>query len=124
MAAGSWAVMANHYHFVGDAPGGVDGTKLMVKALHSRAAIWLNRHDGIAGRKVLYQYWDTCLTDEKSYLARLHYVHHNPVKHGLVENAANYPWCSMNWFCQNARAGFRRTVLSFKTDRVSVPDDF
>jgi len=29
-------------------------------------------------------FWDTRLTFEKSWLARLKYVHHNPLYHGLV----------------------------------------
>jgi putative transposase len=30
----------------------------------------------------LYNFWETKLTFEKSYLARLNYVHQNAVKHG------------------------------------------
>jgi len=30
-----------------------------------------------------YEFWDTHLTFEKSWLARLNYVHQNPVKHGF-----------------------------------------
>ena len=33
----------------------------------------------------------------KSYLARLNYVHQNPVKHGLVRVANQYRWCSAAW---------------------------
>jgi putative transposase len=32
----------------------------------------------------MYEFWDTRLTFEKSWFARLNYVHQNPVKHGLV----------------------------------------
>src|SRR6185295_13265442 len=40
--------------------------------------------DNATGRQVWYNFWDTKLTFENSYLARLNYVHQNPVKHGLV----------------------------------------
>ncbi len=116
--------MSNHYHFVARAPADATTLRRMIQTLHSRAAIWLNQVDATPGRKVLYQYYDTCLTNEKSYFARLHYVHNNPVKHGLVEAAENYPWCSMGWFRQNADPALRKTVLSFKIDQVSVYDDF
>ena len=120
----AWAVMSNHYHFVAMAPEDANTLRKFVKALHSKAAIWLNRVDGESGRKVWFQYRDTCLTYQKSYLARLNYVHNNPVKHGLVGNAENYPWCSMAWFMNQSDPGFRKTVLAMKSDRVNVDDDF
>src|ERR1700689_3090201 len=42
--------------------------------------------------------------------ARLHYVHRNPVHHGLVRAATAYPWCSAAWFETEAPASFRKTV--------------
>jgi len=120
----AWAVLSNHYHFVAHAPEDAETLSPMMKALHSKTAIWLNRIDQTPGRKVWYQFHDTCLTFHRSYLCRLHYVHHNPVKHGLVGNAEDYPWCSMAWFVQNADPSFVRTVLSFPIDRLNIDDDF
>jgi putative transposase len=109
---------------VAQAPDNAKSLKRMLGSLHSKTAIWLNRRDGTPGRKVWFQYWDICLTYERSYLVRLNYVHNNPVKHGLIDNAENYPWCSMSWFVTNATAGFRKTVLSLKYDSVNVEDNF
>ena len=67
----------------------------------------------------MYEFWDTHLTFEKSWLARLNYVHHNPVHHGLVAGAADYAWCSAPWFETNARSAFAKSVYSFKTDQIS-----
>ncbi|NLD71215.1 MAG: hypothetical protein GX649_00700 [Chloroflexi bacterium] len=120
----AWAVLANHYHWIGTAPDDASTLGRMVKALHSRTAIWLNRAEGTPGRKVWHQYWDSCLTYQKSYLARLHYVHRNPRKHGLVERPEDYRWCSMGWFLLRATPAQQRTVLSFPIDRLRVPDDF
>ena len=120
----AWAVMGNHYHFVAAAPEDAQTLKRMITSLHSKTAIWLNKKDATPGRKVWFQYRDTCLTYQRSYLARLNYVHHNPAKHGLVKNAEDYAWCSMAWFTKNAEASFRKTVLSFKHDRVNVDDDY
>ncbi|MGB8475864.1 MAG: hypothetical protein WCE61_17420, partial [Candidatus Acidiferrum sp.] len=69
-------------------------------------------------------YRETRLTYEKSYLARLNYVHQNPVKHGLVPVASLYPWCSAPWFERTARPAQIRTIHRFKTDRLNVADDF
>ena len=120
----AWAVMSNHYHFVGTAPDDASTLRKLVTALHSKSAIWLNRVDGASGRKVWFQYRDTCLTYQKSYLARLNYVHNNPVKHGLVGNAENYKWCSMSWFMNESEPGFRKTVMAIKSDRVNIDDDY
>ena len=120
----AWAVMQNHYHFVAQAPQDANSLKSMVQAIHSLTARTVNAEDETPGRKVWFQYRDTCLTNEKSYLARLHYVHNNPVKHGIAPVAENYPWCSMGWFTQKAEAGFRRMVLSFPCDRISIDNDF
>jgi putative transposase len=57
-------------------------------------------------------------------LDTLHYVHCNPAKHGVVDVAENYPWCSASWFARNASAAFVATVKSFKTDQLEIPDDF
>lgn len=63
---------------------------------------------------------DTRLTYDRSYLARLAYVHSNPVHHGVVRAAEDYEWCSMRWLLNNADAAWHQTVLSFKVDRVNV----
>jgi putative transposase len=120
----AWAFMCNHYHFVARAPSAGADLKCFIQAFHSRSAIDLNERDRTPGRVVWFQYRDTCLTHPKSYYARLHYVHTNPLHHGLVNNPENYAWCSMGWFVRLASAGWRRTVLSFKCDRISIEDDF
>lgn len=120
----AWAVLGNHYHFVAVAPEDARTLKSLTKRLHSQSAVWLNRLDGSPGRQVWHQYWDTCLSFEKSYLARLHYVHRNPEKHGLVRHAEDYRWCSMAWFLGKAPRQFRKRVLSLKIDRLSVEDPY
>jgi len=120
----AWAILNNHYHFVGKGGENAADLSRLIKRVHSETAVRINEMDGTPGRKVWFQYWDSCLTHEKSYLARLHYVHQNPVKHRVAKDAEAYPWCSMGWFLREAEGGFRRTVLSFKCDSVNVLDDF
>ena len=93
-------------------------------ALHSVTAREANRLDEAPERKVWHNYWDTQLTYEKSYLARLNYVHQNPVKHGLVLVANQYPWCSAAWFERTATTAQIKTVYSFKIDQVRIADDY
>lgn len=120
----AWAVFANHYHFIAHSPTDPQTLRKLVTKLHANTARALNQEQNVPGRKVWFQYWDSHLTFERSYLARLNYVHHNAVKHGLVANAQNYPWCSAAWFAESSPASFRATVESFKTDQLNIPDDF
>ena len=119
----AWAVMKNHYHFVA-ATEGAASLSLLTRKLHANTARELNRVDGAMGRRVWNEYWDTHLTYEKSWLARLHYVHTNPEHHETTTDAESYPWCSAAWFAATARRSFAETVYRFKTDRLSVHDDF
>jgi putative transposase len=83
----AWSVFSNHYHFVGHSPEHEDSAEslsAMLGLLHEKTAKWINRLDGSRGRQVWHNFWETQLTYQKSYLARLNYVHQNPVKHGLV----------------------------------------
>lgn len=119
----AWAVFPNHYHFVAssDQP---TSLATFIRHLHSITAIELNKRTQKPGRKVWFQYWETHLSYAGSYLARLHYVHTNAVKHGLVARASLYPWCSAGWFKRRAALAFVRQVAMTKSDRINIADDF
>ncbi len=123
----AWAVMSNHYHWIGLSPESepdARSLKMLVAQTHEVSAKRLNLQDGADGRKVWYNYWESRITFETSYLARLKYVHDNPVHHGVVLDAANYPWCSRAWLERTATRAFVRQLDGFKTDTLQVPDDF
>jgi putative transposase len=120
----AWAVFSNHYHFVARNQSESIDLKKFLKHLHAESARELNRLDQAAGRKVWYNFWDTRLTYERSYLARLNYVHQNAVKHRLVTVANQYRWCSAAWFEMTASAGIIKTIYSFKIDKLNMMDDF
>ena len=120
----AWAVFSNHYHFIAHTSGVENQLAKMIAALHFESADEINRWDGDLKRPVWFNYWDTQLTFEKSYLARLNYVHQNAVKHGLVQHARDYPWCSAAWFENTATRAQVKTIYGFKIDRVKVDDDY
>ena len=76
------------------------------------------------GRQVWHNFWETRLTYQKSYLARLNYVHQNPVKHGLVPVANQYPWCSAAWFERTASPAMVKSIYRFQVDRLGILDEF
>ncbi len=120
----AWSILSNHYHFIGRSPEDPATLSHFIGKPHMTTAKEFNRQDDQLGRKVWFQYWDTLLTFQRSYLARLNCVQNNPVKHGLVANAENYPWCSAAWFAQNAPKTFVETISRFKIDKVNVFDEF
>ena len=109
----AWAVFSNHYHFVAVSPAKAESLKPFVQKLHSETALAANDRDKTPERQVWFQYWETRLTFQKSYLARLGYVHCNAVHHGLVREPPLYLWCSAAWFEQKATTG-----------RLRIPDEF
>ena len=123
----AWAVFSNHYHFVAHSPENAeDAVSLgsMLSMLHVKTAEWVNKLDKTPGRQVWFNFRDTKLTQQRSYLARLNYVHQNPVKHGLVPVACQYLWCSAAWFERTASPAMVKSIYRFKTDKISVGDDF
>jgi putative transposase len=120
----AWVVLDNHYHFVAKAPADASTLTDLIRAVHSRSGKHINRFEGIIGRRVWYNYWDSCITNETSYLARLHYVNMNPIKHGLVEMAEDYPYSSYRWFIETAEPDFQKKVFSKPIDRINVHDNF
>lgn len=120
----AWAVFSNHYHFVGHSPQEEAACERLAKVLHKTSASWLNAREGCLGRRVWYSYRQTLLTFEKSYLARLSYVHRNAVHHGLVAEPTQYRYCSARWLLDNCASGFAQTLMNYPIDRVNVPDDY
>jgi len=120
----AWAILNNHYHFVAQAPENATTLEKLIRQLHSITAIQINRWDNIPRRQVWFNYWDSCLTYERSYLARLHYVLMNPVKHGLVNDVITYPFCSYKWFIEQGDKTLREQVFAQPIDHVKIFDVF
>ncbi len=120
----AWSILANHYHLIAISPENPGSFRVFISRLHSESAELLNALDSTPGRQVWFQFRETKLSFPASYFARLKYVHHNPVHHKLTKDAAEYPWCSMNWFKHRADVPFQKTIDNFKIDKLNIYDDF
>jgi putative transposase len=120
----AWAVFSNHYHFVAHSMAGSRPLNVFLGHLHTATATQINQWDGVTGREVWFNFWETQLTYEKSYFARLHYVHQNAARHGLVRVANQYCWCSAAWLERTATPAQVKTIYSFKIDKLKVFDPF
>ena len=99
-----WVVLPDHLHCVIELP--VDdadfaGRWRLVKAGFSRA---VPRNEFIStvrrrrGERGIWQrrYWEHLIRDEADFRAHMDYVHINPVKHGLVERVADWPYSTFH----------------------------
>jgi putative transposase len=121
----AWAVFSNHYHFLAQSPeGGGESLRVWLSEFHRSSAIRINQIDGAEGRRIWMNFRESFITHQTSFLARLKYVNENPVRHGFVDVATNYRWCSAAWFEKTAPESFRKSVERFKTDRMNIEDDF
>ena len=124
-AAIAYVVLNNHYHVIIGAPTtGADRLSALIASLHRFTARQWNDADKTPGRSVWWNYWDTCLTNEASFCARINYVHWNPIKHGLVTRPDAYSFGTYRIWLQQQQDELQRIESSFPFDRVSVYDDF
>lgn len=122
----AWAIFSNHYHLIGHSPKAPDGAESlrgMIRKLHSLTPQELNRRQNQVGRTRLWQnFRETRLTHQRSYLARLHYVHQNAVHHKLVAVGSDWKWCSAAEFKKAVTPAWLKTITSFRYDEIAAKD--
>jgi putative transposase len=47
------------------------------------------------------RFWEHRIRDEDDYWNHVHYIHYNPIKHGLVKRLEDWPYSTYHRFCQN-----------------------
>ncbi len=104
----AWVIMDNHYHILIGTDRGQRIQQLM-QLIHGRSSRRLRKFNQTEGRlislpstgwKVWQNYWDICIRDEADFFTHLNYIHHNPVKHGLVRRMEDYPFSSYRQYVQ------------------------
>jgi putative transposase len=119
----AWSVMPTHYHYIARSPENAFSLMALIRGVHSINAKFVNQMDGTPGRKVWYNYWESCIQSEDSYYDRMHYVMTNPVKHGLVEHPEDYVFSSYQYFLQNSEPEFQKAVLACSKN-IDMEDTF
>jgi len=90
----AWVVLPNHYHVLTAVD--LARIKAALARLHNGTATRWNREDAVPGRRVWFRFSDRRIRSERHYYASLNYVHGNPVKHGHVAKATEWPCCSVH----------------------------
>ena len=112
----AWVVLHNHYHAILRSPEKAGTLSKFVSSYHKFTARQWNIEDEMIGRKVWWNYWDTCLRTEEDYYNRLRYVFWNPVKHGLCDAPDDYKFSNYKEFLINWQVSFNFTDMDEVND--------
>lgn len=88
-----YVVMPEHVHVLLNEP----HSEILADAIHYLKLSFAKRANGISGKSGAFwqkRYYDRNVRDEREFKIKLRYVHRNPVKRGLVKEAADWKWSS------------------------------
>lgn len=117
----AWTIVPNHYHFIAISPA-PQTLHALVEQFHAVTARYLKQQDNSLGPRIWSPAGERFLSHENTYLSRLKDVHFNPVQHGLVRDAARYPWCSAPWFARKADRFFYQAIKNYPADGQKMVD--
>ena len=112
----AWVVLHNHYHAIVQSPEKAETLSKFTASYHKYTAHHWNDEENLNGRKIWWNYWDTCIRSERDYYNRLRYIFWNPVKHGLTEYPDDYPFSNYEEFLVNWQTSFNFTDVDEVND--------
>lgn len=89
-----WCIMPNHVHVLIEVKEGWTLSSIM----HGWRSYTAHQANKILGRKGDFwmdEYFDRFIRDERHMETVIKYIDNNPIKAGLVDEAHNWPWCSL-----------------------------
>ena len=110
----AYVLMPDHLHLLTDAPRkpsevlkfikGIVGHRVIeyLKSRNYESSLLKLRHDDWK-RNHRFSLWQHdsdvfSVTGESTFMQKVNYIHNNPVRAGLVEQAADYRWSSVRWW--------------------------
>ncbi|HEU4665359.1 MAG TPA: transposase [Dokdonella sp.] len=103
-------VLPEHLHAIWTLPAGDCNFSMRWKLIKERFSRDVRRAEPALGKVWQARFWEHVIRDERDFEAHADYVHRNPVKHGLVKNAIEWPYSSI-----------RQYVASPRCSRIVVP---
>ena len=98
----AWVVLPEHMHCVWTLPPDDDDFSGRWRAIKARFSAAMPRHEHRSATRVrrgergIWQrrFWEHTIRDDRDYASHVDYVHFNPVRHGLVARAGDWPFSS------------------------------
>lgn len=108
-AIDAWVVLPDPMHCVWTLPPGDDDFSNRWKAIKIRFVQALPRTERRSvvriakGERGVWQrrFWEHVIRDEVDYARHVDYVHWNPIKHGLVQRLADWPYSSFHRYVES-----------------------
>jgi putative transposase len=118
----AWVVLPEHMHCIWTLPENdtdYSGRWRAIKIAFSKSILAIEPISPVMekrGERGIWQrrYWEHTIRDDRDYATHMDYTHFNPVKHGLAQNVADWPFSS-----------FRRCVAKgiYPSDWLRVGDE-
>jgi putative transposase len=104
-------VLPGHLHCIWTLPPGDTDFSTRWRLIKTRfagslpTAEWLSQRRQSKGERGIWQrrFWEHTIRDEADYAAHVDYIHFNPVKHGHVIRAADWPHSSIHRYIADGR---------------------
>lgn len=116
----AYCLMTNHIHLVA-VPETDQSLEMMLRPLHTRYAMRVNRVMGWKGHVWQGRYFSSAL-DESYLWAAIRYVERNPVRGGLVSRAEDYRWSSAAAHCGRRDDAVLTRNQNWTDEMKAVPD--
>jgi REP-associated tyrosine transposase len=117
----AWVLLPDHWHAIIFPRFPLTISRVM-ETIKVASTLRLNggRHEpGLLWQR---RFFDRALRTVKEYNQKVDYIHHNPVKAGLVQRAEDWPWSSAREYTGTLRGlGTRHNTLPI--DRMLLPSD-
>jgi putative transposase len=97
----AYVFLADHFHMLIFVPATTHISKLM-QSWQRNFTLNYKAARNITQSLKLWQrgFWDHVIRDADDYERHFHYIHYNPVKHGVVQRAGDYPYPSLHEYVE------------------------
>ncbi|TBU75625.1 REP-associated tyrosine transposase [Phytopseudomonas daroniae] len=104
----AWVVLPEHLHLLVRLPDGdsdFSNRLRRIKGSFSRQIpLPAHRRQSLLGKgeRGIWQrrFWEHAIRDQEDWQRHIEYIHHNPVKHGLVDRVRDWPYSSFHAYVQ------------------------
>lgn len=98
----AYCLMSNHYHLLLQTSEGN-----LARAMRHLGGVytqWFNRRHSLDGQLFKGRYKAILVGEDEYFQGLVRYIHHNPLKAGLVKTLEDYPWSSHHGYLQRGDA--------------------
>ena len=117
----AWVLLPDHWHAI-CTPVYPRTISLVMKSFKNSSTVLINRRRAERGELWQARFFDRALRTVKEYNEKVEYIHLNPVKAGLVQQADEWPWSSAREYSGSLQEEATRHP-ALPIDRILLPSD-